>query len=118
MPTFGAATNLIANTITLTLPRGTVKYWYLQNQDTAPLLVTFPVGSGFGPVALDPATVTGGAGDWLDSIGFPWPGGGTNKFSGLTVVLTSTIATAQFGSGVSIYDEPINIYPVNLPYGY
>lgn len=91
MPAFGAATNLVSNTITLTIPTYS-RYWYIQNQDIAPLKVTF-TGGEFGPIVLNAATATGAAGDWIDSVGFP--------FFGTSVTLTSTIATAQFGSGAT-----------------
>lgn len=91
MAVFGAATNLVAGTLTLTLPDA-AKYWYIQNQDTGALKITFSNAS-FGPVTLNAATATGAAGDWLDSIGFPFFG------SSVSVVLTSSVTTAQFGSG-------------------
>lgn len=105
MANFGAVTNLVAGgpggTLTPTLPLG-AKYWYLQNQDVAPLTITFPAGSGFGPVVLNAAASLGAAGDWIDSIGFP--------FRGPSVTLTSTISIAQFGSGFSLV-APTNYYP-------
>ncbi len=97
MTTFGAATNLVANTLTLTLPDG-AKYWYLQNQSTAPILITFAANSGLGPIVLNPCAIagatTGWAGDWIDT------NNGPPAFSG-SIVLTSTVTTAQFGSGYS-----------------
>lgn len=101
MANFGAATNLVAGTLTLTLPAGS-KYWYIQNQDVAPLVATFPAGSGFGPISLAAASALNAPGDWLDSVGIP--------FRGASVVLTSTVATAQFGSGYSL-QPPTNMYP-------
>ncbi len=96
MPSFGAATNLIGGTITLTLPAAAL-YVYIQNQDIAPLLITFPANSGLGPIVLNPCAIasatTGWAGDWFDTIDYP-------IFVG-SVVLTSTVTTAQFGSGYS-----------------
>lgn len=92
MADFGSTTNLVSGTLTLTLPPS--KYWFIQNQDVAPLLITFPSTSGFSAVVLGAATVLGGAGDWLDSERFPW--------FGPSVVLTSTVATARFGSGMSL----------------
>ncbi len=97
MPAFGAATNLVSGTITLTLPDG-AKYWYIQNQSTAPILITFATNSGLGPIALNPCSITGAttgwAGDWLDT------NNGPPAFSG-SIVLTSAVTTAQFGSGYS-----------------
>lgn len=101
MPAFGAATNLVGGTLTLTLPLG-ARYWYLQVQDADEMKVAFTGGAGaFGPITLNAATVTGAAGDWLDSIGFPW--------FGSSVTITSGTATLQFGSGYSMVD-PITSY--------
>lgn len=101
MANLGSATNLVGGTLTLTIPSGT-KYWYIQNQDTGALLVTFPAGSGFGPIALAGSSATGAPGDWLDSVGIP--------FRGASLTLTSGVATGQFGAGYSL-SPPTNIYP-------
>ena len=110
MTLFGGATNLVSGTITLTLPTNSL-YWYIQNQDTAPLKVTFSDAS-FGPVVLNPSNIsgatTGWAGDWIDSTGFP--------FFGASVTLTSlggSPAAAQFGSGSSL-KYPTVVYNVSL----
>lgn len=92
MADFGTTRNLVGGILTLTLPAS--KYWFIQNQDVQPLLITFPSGSGISAVALGAASVLGGAGDWLDSERFPW--------MGPSVVLTSGVATALFGSGCSL----------------
>lgn len=94
MPAFGAATNLVGGTITLTLP-AEAKYWFLQCRDVTFLDVQF-VGLRAGvcsPLGLNAATVLGGAGDWVDSFRFP--------FFFTSVILTSTVATARFASGWS-----------------
>ncbi len=99
MTSFGAATNLVGGTITLALPENS-QYWYIQNQDTSPLKITFSDPS-FGPAVLNPCAIsgatTGWAGDWIDSISYP--------FFGVSVTITSlggSPATAQFGSGASL----------------
>lgn len=92
MTTLGTATNLTAGTLTCTVPDGT-KWWFLQNQDVAPLKVTFPDDPNFGPLILASASALGaGDGGFLDNLAFPYIG---------TLTLTSTVATAQFGSGCS-----------------
>jgi hypothetical protein len=110
MPAFGSVTNLSGGTITLTLPINSL-YWYIQNQDTSPLKVTFSDPS-FGPAILNPCDIpgatTGWAGDWIDSRDFP--------FFGASVTLTSlggSPSNAQFGSGSSL-KYPTVIYSVSL----
>lgn len=90
--TFGARNTLSSGILRLNLPSGS-EYWYIQNQDTSPLLITFNTGSTFGAITLTGSPVKGEAGDFLDSIQFPW--------IGPYVVLTSDLASAQFGSGYS-----------------
>jgi len=103
MPSFGSSTILSGGTVTITLPPNS-KYWYIQNQDTAPLKIAFSDPS-FGPVVLNAATATGAAGDWLDSVGFP--------FFGTSVTLTSTVAAAQFSSGYSLH-YPTVVFSTSL----
>jgi hypothetical protein len=98
MANLGAATNLVGGTMTLTLPAGT-RYWYIQAQDLGSFKITFS-GTEFGPVVLNAAAAQGEAGDWIDSVGFP--------FFGASVTITNAItATAQFGSGAT-QREPKN----------
>ncbi len=95
MANIGTAVNLVAGTITLTNISRCL-FWYIQNQDTQPLKVAFQTATAdtnFGPIILNAAAVTGAGGGYLDSIKFPY-------FGDLT--LTSTIATAQFGSGATL----------------
>lgn len=92
MATFGVETNLVAGTLTLVLPAGT-RYWWIQNQDSVPLKIAFSSSSGFGPYILEAAVATGAPGGEKNSIGFP--------FFGVSVTLTSSIATHQFGSGAT-----------------
>jgi hypothetical protein len=94
MAAFGEATNLIAGAMILTLPPP-AKYWFLQCRDLAFLDVKF-IGVTNGvcsPIGLDTALVAGGAGDWLDSFKFP--------FAFISVLITSSVTTAQFASGWS-----------------
>jgi|SRR5580765_8018815 len=104
MANFGATTSLSGGTITLTLPTG-ARYWYIQAQDLGAFKITFTGGNGsFGPVTLNAASAAGAAGDWLDSIGFPW-------FGTSVTITNATTSTAQFGSGYTT-DLPYNSYDI------
>lgn len=107
----GTQTNLAGGTLACSLPAGT-KFWYVQNQDTAPIVLTSTVISssptaqnifGMTTVILTAASAKGeGNGGWIDSIGFPF-------IDGFSFTLTSTLATAQFGSGATA-EVPVNSF--------
>lgn len=96
MAAFGTTTNLVAGTITLTPGSvlnnaiGSGPFWFIQNQDIAPLIVSFPEHPELGNIVLRAAASQGDAGGYIDSVNFPPVG---------SVKLDSTIATAQFSSG-------------------
>lgn len=100
MALLGSATALVAGTGTYTLP-AQVGYWFIENQDTAPLKVAFlNLGGGWAGVSnfiLSPASATGYDGGAMDSLRFPY-------FDPSGFTLTSTVAVAQFGSGCTIAD--------------
>lgn len=103
MAEFGQETQLAGGTLTLEQPIK-VNFWYIQNQDTAPLTLTFEEGTPFGSfskLVLTEAAASGGAGGYVDSVAFPFFG---------NITLTSSIATAKFGSGAT-RNVPTNIYP-------
>jgi hypothetical protein len=103
----GTVRNLVGGTMVLEMPRK-VNYWFIQNQSNSHLKVDFESGTTYGEftsIVLTPANVQGGAGGFLDSIGFPFFG---------NVTLTSVDPTAQFGSGASGWTpNNIFVYPGN-----
>ncbi len=95
MAAFGSTTVLSSGTLTLASTSGQ-QWFFIQNQDTAPLTVQFKSGSTvLGQIILEPATATGRAGGYLDSVSYPI------FLDSDSVVLTSTIAANQIGSGAS-----------------
>lgn len=95
MAAYGTTINLVSGTITLPRP-STANFLFILNEDAAPMTVSFQNGSTvLGTLTLSAATATGAPGGYIDSIGFPL------FFDGDSVVLTSTVTTAQFGSGQS-----------------
>lgn len=100
MAALGTASTLSSGTGTYTLPAG-VGYWFIENQDTAPLKIAFlNTGGSWAGVSnfiLSPASFTGQAGGWIDSLRFPY-------FDPAGFTITSTVASAQFGSGCTIND--------------
>lgn len=104
IPLIGTRTALVGGTLTLALP-AQINFWYIQNQDVSPLKVTF-LGARkatFSSIVLNSAAQAGEAGGYIDSVGFPY-------FDTLGLLLTSAIATAQFGSGASGV-QPVNNFP-------
>ena len=99
MAILGSATNLVAGTGTYTLMTP-VGYWFIQNQDVAPLKVAFTTTTGSTVISnriLAAATALGGSGETITSLQFPY-------LDPVGMTLTSTVATAQFGSGCFIAD--------------
>lgn len=99
---FGAATVLVNGQIQLKLPPK-CSWWYLQNQSTSPLQIQF-ISQDWGVMStliLAAAAYPGAPGGYLDSLGFPY-------FGEQGVVLTSTDASAPFGSGSSPDKPPTN----------
>jgi hypothetical protein len=93
MPQFGTVTNLVDGSILLEPgPKtGTIGiFWFVQNQDIAPLKVSFPEYPSLGNIILRAGSAQGDAGGYIDSNGFPPVG---------KVLLESTIDEAQFGAG-------------------
>jgi len=100
----GTATNLAVGRLVCTLP-AKVGFWFVQCQDAADLTVTF-LGQGQGnitSIVLGAASAPGGYGGYLDSVAFPY-------FAEEGFLLTSSLATAQFGSG-ALEPLPVNSYP-------
>ena len=99
----GSTQNLVGGVANLGLKPGSV-FWYIQNQDVAPLRVSFlgPRSGIFSPIVLNPGNALGVGGGYLDSIGFGY-------FDTLGFALASSIANAQFGSGQSNF-LPVNDY--------
>src|SRR5580765_2970159 len=95
MANFGEVNVLSGSTLTLVRPPN-AKYWNLQNQDTGPVVATFNgVTTGaVSPQILNGSSVSGGAGDWLDSIDFP------HEFASVTNT-SATNPTAKVGSSWS-----------------
>jgi len=94
MADFGQAKNLVSNTITLNLPAG-CQYWFIHNQDIAPLQITAP-GLVGGP-CLKEAGSAGSSGEWIDSFRFPFF---PSSFT-LTSAGASPVSTGQFGAWAS-----------------
>lgn len=88
MAILGVASQLISGTLDLTMPDLT-RYWFVQNQDAAPMTIHFPAGSGATTIIINPGQSAGYAGDWMDIISFPYIG---------PITLTGA-SSAPFGSG-------------------
>ena len=95
MPAFGSTNNLASGTLTLTPISGQV-FWWVQNQDTVPLTCTVSqLGEqNAATIILNPGIAAGYAGGYVDNYQMGMEGGET-------IVLSSTKATHQFGSGGS-----------------
>lgn len=100
----GQVSVLVGGTLDLELPEKCL-FWFLQNQSTRPLKVTF-LGSDWGyytDIILCAAGRAGAPGGVLDSLAFPY-------FSRRGFRLTSPDLTAPFGSGASPI-APLNVFP-------
>ena len=100
---FGTVTALVGGTMELEMPTK-VNFWFIQNQSSSHIKVTFEEGTTYGEfssIVLTPASVNGGAGGYIDNLGFPFYG---------KVTLTSDDPTAQFGSGAGSW-TPNNNFP-------
>lgn len=97
---FGTTSQLVAGTLQLTLPTK-CRWWYVQNQSTQPLTVSFISGDwGFmSSIILAPAAFDGAPGGYLDSLGVPY-------FAPEGVLLSSADPIGAFGSGASPYAPP------------
>lgn len=88
-----------------------VGFWFIQNQSSSPLKVTFlgERGQGsdgytiFSSILLDAAPEAGNAGGYLDSVAFPY-------FDTEGFLLDSTDIGAAYGSGQT-NNLPVNDYP-------
>ena len=96
MSAYGTLTALTGGKATLP-PNSSARFYFIINQDTAPLLLQFMIGqTQIGQIALSAAPATGAPGGYLDSINFPL------FMQATSVILTSTIPAAQIGCGYSI----------------
>lgn len=103
IPLLGTVALLANNTGTFSLQPKT-NFWFIQNQDVAPLKIQFlgPRSGLFSSLVLASAINAGGPGGYIDSIGFPY-------FDPLGFTLSSIVAAALFGSGQSL-NQPVNAY--------